>query len=87
MIYTLIGVDIVRDDTCIHPAKICDKCYQHVTNSYKSGVQGQYCHEMDLGGVYGTLKGKVQDTCNVLKPMQPLDALFVKFVKPSESGG
>ena len=62
MIYVLFGVDIVNGDSSIQPQKICDECYQYLMNSHKTGAQGEYCHEMNLDGVFGTLKHKVQKT-------------------------
>lgn len=67
MIYVLFGIDIADDDRSIHPTKICDECYQHLMNSDKTGTHGQHCHEMNLNGVYGTLKDKVKDTCYIWK--------------------
>ena len=67
MIYALFGVDIVNDDSSVHPPKkICDECYQYLMNSYKTGTQGEYCHEMNLDGVFGTLKDSLR--CKTLVP-------------------
>ena len=87
MIYVLFGVDTASDISSIHPPKICDDCYQLIMNSKKTGTQGKYCHEMNLDGIYGTLKDKVSHSSNIWKSHTDLGCVVCETYRNQSKGG
>ena len=57
-IYSLCGIDINTDNENVHPQKLCRSCVDMITNSKRTGSNG----EMNLSGIYGEQKEKCSKT-------------------------
>ena len=60
---------------------MCDECYQLLMNSKKTRYKGEHCVELNLSGVHGVQKDRVEKLCRIWKPHSNIDCQVCQLFK------